>query len=576
MVTPEEWAIANEIVGRLKQADDVRAQAQIVDEYHTNAITLGDSQCFFLTRYRSVAISSGCLEVGVTGLTHCFLNIQDDLYALGLEDEDALLGRGQFGRVLRCVNQMGEKVAIKMIKARSYHHNEGRSLAKMGYCLQQATVGKNHYIVTPAFQGHDLESLPKDPNPWIAAAIDFDFDLQKLETAKAQANDNFENFREESLQPHLARSLGITTFSFSRYLDYVKRIGNKPFYSQIERYRLAIAAAEELARTFDNDILHRDIKGANFIGHIDQHHKAKVHLIDYGLSIPLSLANTARGRYGTVEYMGPQVLKATPEHLRHKIKAHLQHRLKPFARAEYGCASDIFSFSIFCQLDLGLSQDAGFGVLDKALSDQQSDRPTITQIIQALRLDVKLQQLSEEDDIKAFVTYCIDELGLDEDVGFGVLQSPPKGATLTKYAITTALTLDFSLQYATKLSKRIEIYQQFSCDLDNLDDNIRYIIQGRLDQELNHITMMLKRNHSMQYSQSLNFFKKTGLSEEMTLEEIITHAKGLSPESSGIRTRALLQQQGYMNEGNQLTGDLKALLDLQHSLESTPPSSLSL
>lgn len=349
----------------------------------------------YLSRYHEMKTSEGLKPMGIPGLTHNFIAINDELYAIANEADSPLLGRGTFGQVFLGQNSQGKTCAIKKESARKHHPYEVEALSKMGHLQGQAHIDDEVFTIMDVFPGTSLMRLHekgKTPDPWQAAAQELGYNVQNLAQVKQDLM-GYDDFDDSFSYDLICRTMSRNSANFTQNdLEKLKakagNIQNNNTYSPHERTSFAYAAAQEIKRAFDAGILHRDIKGDNFVGRLEHEHHARVALIDFGGAIDIGRATHDESAVGSPTYMAPEVLRALPADFIRKTGR--KESIQPGA-AQFSQASDVFSFAIMCDIDLGLDADAGFGILKLARAIEPSDRPSIDEILCLLHADLALQ-----------------------------------------------------------------------------------------------------------------------------------------------------------------------------------------
>ena len=102
-----------------------------------------------------VALSAG------TAVQHQFFSYKNQLYAIGNPEEDAELGRGQFGRVMigKKINSQ-QQLAVKVIEPNTrFDSTEIKALYDMGLCFGHGFVNGQHIITMPLLEGKSLQRV---------------------------------------------------------------------------------------------------------------------------------------------------------------------------------------------------------------------------------------------------------------------------------------------------------------------------------------------------------------------------------------------------------------------------------
>jgi serine/threonine protein kinase len=390
------WQKAKEIQQQLMNASDPAHKQQILAGHCADGIILGDDLgTTYLPRYHQIKTSAGPKPVGVAGLKHNFIAINDELYAIANQDERASLGKGVFGEVFLGQNSQGKACAIKVELTRRHHPNEADALDKLGYLQGKAYIGEHVYTIMDVFPGKNLMNMHERgsaADPWKTAAQEFGHDLNNLAAVKKALmgytiDDQYErNLACEKMSK--GRTEEFTETDLENLQTRAAEIQNQTSYTYNERMLFALASAQQVKNAFDAGILHRDIKGDNFVGELNQDGSVNVAMIDFGGATDIEKAAGDISAVGTPNYMAPEVLGALPlDKLRRIV------REEPIIEgdAQFSTASDVFSFAMMCELDFGLDDDAGFGILKLAKATNPKDRPSIEDITCLLKADLALQ-----------------------------------------------------------------------------------------------------------------------------------------------------------------------------------------
>lgn len=358
-------------------------------------IAPGTPRIHYLPRYHEIPTSEGRKAMGTPELTHNFIAINDELYAIANERDSPLLGRGRFGQVFLGQNSKGKTCAIKKESAAKQHPNELAALDKLGYLQGKAHINNDFYTIMDVFPGTSLMKMHeqgKSPDPWQAAAQELGYSSENLAEVKKllMGYDDFDDSFSSDLvlQTMSKNTAPFTHEDVKKLKEKADDIHNNNAYSRLERTHFAFAAAQEVKRAFDMGILHRDIKGDNFVGKLDDDGHIQVTMIDFGGAIDIAHAAADKKLVGTPLYMAPEVFRALHAALLEKIN---REELLPRGPVEFSTASDIYSFAKMCELDFGLDEHAGFGILKLAQATEPSDRPSIDEICCLLKADLALQ-----------------------------------------------------------------------------------------------------------------------------------------------------------------------------------------
>lgn len=169
--------------------------------------------------------------------------------------------------------------------------------------------------------------------------------------------------------------------------------------TETERYQLAIQAAGDLDHVFKHRLLHRDIKGANFVGCIlgssddTDSPPAMVQLVDFGGALSFAETHKAKFYMGTPGYVAPEVSTSIDRReQRHLAKKDRRQDVYTVTEAYFSTASDTYSFAQTCLQDFGLSHDAGFGILSECLSEAPHNRPDIVVLQSALSVELSMKE----------------------------------------------------------------------------------------------------------------------------------------------------------------------------------------
>ena len=404
-VSNNTWKKAKAVQQQLLDAPNEVSQKQVLAEHASNGIVLGDLGTTYLARHHQITTSSGPKSIGVPGLTHNFIAINDELYAVANESDSPLLGKGTFGQVFLGQNSEGKTCAIKRESARKHHPNEIDALDRLGYLQGKAEIKEHVYTIMDVFPGTSLMRMHengKTADPWQAATQELGYSSKNLAEVKKQllGYDDFDDtFSYDLIRTTMSKNTTeFTQDDLEKLKEKAADIQRNNAYSPHECTQFAFAAAQEMKRAFDAGILHRDIKGDNFVGHLNNDGRVRVAMIDFGGAIDIKNATTDESAVGSPTYMAPEVLRALPTDLLRKVGR--KESITP-GTANFSAASDIFSFAIMCEIDFGLDPNAGFGILKLAQTNEPDARPSIDEILCLLKADLALQHGSRSEQEQA-------------------------------------------------------------------------------------------------------------------------------------------------------------------------------
>ena len=393
-ISEKVWQKAKAIQRLLLDAPDENSQNKILAEYNAQGSVLGKLDATYLPRYHEMKTSQGFQSIGIPGLTHNFIGIHGELYAIANEHDSPMLGRGTYGQVFLGQNSQGKTCAIKQEMANKHHPNEVDVLGRLGYLQGTAHIKQHVYTIMDVFPGTSLAKIyekGKISDPWQAAAKELGYSVENLAEVKEQLM-GYDDFDDIFFYDLICKTMSKNNHVFDRdALEQLKEkaadIQCRNTYSRHECTQFALATAQEMKRIFNMGLLHRDIKGDNFVGELDCDGNVRVAMIDFGGAIDIKHAAEYKRASGTPDYMAPEVIKALPLDFLRKINRHASLLEGP---AQFSTASDIFSFAIMCKKDFNLDDQAGFGVLELAQAPEPEDRPNIDEILCFLKADLAL------------------------------------------------------------------------------------------------------------------------------------------------------------------------------------------
>lgn len=408
-----EWQRAREIHQRLRGAEGEAAQQAILTEYGATHVDVGKLGSTYLPCFYQMKTSTETIDIGIPGINHNFIGIGDELYAIDNVDPSQRLGAGKFGQVFRGQNESGRQCAIKVEEYDKHQVGEAPALKKMGYLQSSAEIANKFYTVMDLVPGQGLMEMHKKgkaKDPWQQACKNLGYNLSNLQKVKLRFGyDSIEDEDDDFFLSAICQQMGegenrpfkIDDIKALK-AEHKKVLANNGF-TQTERLQFVIAAVGELKKAFDNGILHRDIKGDNFVGQLNGQDNIDIALVDFGGAIPLSKAEHNKGLFGSPKYMAPEVLCALPEVHHTKLDRPTFARLQSVAEGppSYSSASDLFSFAIMCEFDFGLPPGIGFGILDRAQELEPADRPSIEDIQTCLQAELLCQSTNADDKTKA-------------------------------------------------------------------------------------------------------------------------------------------------------------------------------
>lgn len=394
-ISDDEWRVAREIQQQLLEAPNEMSRKTILARHSSNGIILGDLGTTYLARYHEMQTSEGPKPIGIQGLNHNFISINNTLYAIANEHDSPLLGQGTFGQVFLGQNSQGKACAIKKESTRRHHPNEVDALDRMGYLQGKAQINDNVYTIMDVFPGTSLMKIHekgKTADPWQAAAQELGYNLVNLAEVKKKLM-GYDDFDDTFSYDLIRTTMSQGTASFTQEdLEKLKGkaadIQQNNSYTPKERTLFALASAQKMKDAFDAKLLHRDIKGDNFVGQVNSDGSVRVAMIDFGGAIEIEKAAGDESAVGSPTYMAPEVLRSLPIELLRKVDRNASITPGP---ANFSTASDVFSFAIMCELDFGLDDNAGFGILKLAQATEPSNRPSIEEVICLLKFDLALQ-----------------------------------------------------------------------------------------------------------------------------------------------------------------------------------------
>ena len=400
-ITTAEWQKAKDIQHKLRDAANDAAQHELLVENCANNIILGKLGTAYLPRFHQMVASntSNNIDIGIPGLNHNFIAIEDKLYVIDNVDKSARLGAGQFGQVFSAQNEDGIECAIKVEPTVKHSINEVNALSAMNYLQATAEIDNHFYTVMNRFPGH---SLAKVPHPWKAAVEKLGFNLTNLQ--KVKTDFGYDGFDDPDFYSAICKRMSnnttgdvpeFTIIHLEQLKANVRALEKQNIYSDSECLEFVISAGEQMKHAFDNGILHRDIKGDNFVGQINVDKSINVAMVDFGGAINLSDASKATSPFGTPKYMAPEVLCSLP--IYSQIKCFPNQPVTEPKPAAYSCASDIFSFAGMCEYDFNMDPNAGFGVLPFAKSIEPKDRPSIENILTCFKAALACLSANSED-----------------------------------------------------------------------------------------------------------------------------------------------------------------------------------
>jgi serine/threonine protein kinase len=244
----------------------------------------------------------------------------------------------------------------------------------------------------PLFKGRSLAKI----NYWNKAATECSIDYKRLELIRLKYGKLNDFIFNPELTGTITLELNLSTKELRTFINKEKQIRQSYHLSLEKKYKLAIACSNEINNVIKKGILHRDIKGDNFVGEINPDGKAEVTLIDFGAAIPLPKpidsykeSTTA----GTFSYMAPEVICGLNNRVRERFTDVLKKlKIPPYQESRFSIKSDIYSFARTCILDLGLEENSALGLLQLALSENPTLRPSILALRLAFELDLLLQK----------------------------------------------------------------------------------------------------------------------------------------------------------------------------------------
>ena len=155
-IREHEWQKAREIQQELLTATDEASRQAVLARHSESGIVLGQLGSNYLPRFREMPISEGNKAVGILGLNHNFVAINDQMYVIRNVDRSTLLGQGKFGQVFIGQNEQGKECAIKVEPVIKHSANEVNALKKMGYLQNSAEIDGKFYTIMDRFPGSGL------------------------------------------------------------------------------------------------------------------------------------------------------------------------------------------------------------------------------------------------------------------------------------------------------------------------------------------------------------------------------------------------------------------------------------
>ncbi len=487
--------------------------------------------------------SHGAVSIGAPMLTHSFIQLRGELYAIGNEEEGALLGEGAAGKVFQAINYQGQQVAVKIPKEQeSIEQIEEEVLTEMGYLHGMVEHENTQILIMALLQGHDLFKLHKKSslaNPWQQAAKNAGFTESEQQAfnqgvvatggkaKRALATPELRDIIREKIMSSLAEQPDKERLAENCLVlieNEYQKLNPAPLYDEAQRLAFVLEAAKALKAFFDKGYLHRDIKGSNFIGQVEEG-KVTVNLVDFGTVLRLESAEAVvkeRLDVGTLDYEAPEVLSGMHMLQRKYYQQQLgidfsQYKIAKGKKANFSQKSDIYSFARMCELDFGFDLSSlGFGLLEKAESMAPEDRPNLESIIFSLECQH---------------TICF-------------------GADNEKQALLESL-------------QRNQFPENF--DHRNQSDFLQKLVQSAY-QTLEH---SFKEAYKASSAQTSKAVKNTFNHADLT--SITQQVEGTRTSNDVTCARAVLQEKGWLDQSHKRAGPLKVLLELQEELSSQNP-----
>jgi serine/threonine protein kinase len=150
-----------------------------------------------------------------------------------------------------------------------------------------------------------------------------------------------------------------------------------------KKIEICISAAEKIQKLHDAGYLHCDIKGENFL--VDEK-TGEVFLLDYGAAYPIDNLSSNTALFGTETYVASEVGDNIKTRWLQSVDGQLQEISDiDLSKVPKG-SSDVYSFGRFLEADMGLKRSDLCGIVSNVLSRDPSERPTMPQIIDILKL----------------------------------------------------------------------------------------------------------------------------------------------------------------------------------------------
>lgn len=250
---------------------------------------------------------------------HSFIKIRGQLVALAnkrIEGKRAVLGEGAFGRVKLAKNQAGKDFALKV------------------------EAGKKR-----AIDNEELKVLEKVPNFY-----------------------HGETERRIPKKAYMGKETTSKLYTLMELLDGKELEKQLDTLNNTQKLIVALKSCLSIRELHQNNIIHADIKPANFMASI-RGNNISVRAVDFGFSMllkPRQQIIYKLGWKGTPDYMAPEVYSG-----------------------QYSAQSDIYALGIMFKNDLGLAECLYGNMLHKDLLQRSSLKSTISALLTEIEIAAK-------------------------------------------------------------------------------------------------------------------------------------------------------------------------------------------